>query len=185
MHIAGVAFRKSCFAVAEVVLPVSAEMFVITKGFDPVFVLLKLLSPFIQGSGVVGANVVKIQRPEVSFFGRRSDHGGNRWYTTSGEDAGADVVDFFEVSFVAMIGHGDALYHGGPGGLQEVRDFGEIGGEVFMAYGFDHFDGDNAVEFALQFSVVFFDDGDLATRSFILHSFQGIMKLFLRDGGGR
>ena len=120
----------------------------------------KVGSPAAQGFGVVGADVFQVHGFQVT-----SGHHGvldcrNGWQEAAGENITLDEVDAVFGFFVAPVVDGDGLNHGNAIGLQQLADGLEVGVQVLVANGFDHFHRYQLVEGALQLAVVFFQQGD-------------------------
>ena len=102
----------------------------------------------------------------------------------AGEDVFLDPVDAGAVSVVALVGDGDDLEKREAIGGEEVFAGPEVVGEVAVAHGFEHFDGDDPVELAGEVSVVDELKGDAVVESFFPGALAGEVELFLGEGDG-
>ena len=88
------------------------NFFIISEFGNLILILKKTQPPFTKGAAVIA----KIK----NIAGRKSDF----WATASTmaeiegtllpEIPGSDIINFFEVLGISMVGHGDCLNHGGP-----------------------------------------------------------------------
>src|SRR5665213_4403820 len=153
LHHVGAAGAETGFAVAEVEAPQPAEAFVEAQGADVVPGRLEATAPLGQGGGVVLAEPgdgLPLQARAIGFLPQAGFAGEH----AAREDVFAHEVRVPAIDREQFVADGDDLQAGAATGREDLADLGEIGRPIGFAHRLEHLDRGDAVEMALDVSVI-------------------------------
>src|SRR5690606_10158539 len=140
VHVADRALHEAALAVAQVELPHADEAFVVTLAAHFVELVHETLAPVAQRERVAGADVFQVHQAQVAGARRGAGERADAGNEAAGEDEALDEVHRTQRLFVAMVLDGDGLDQGQALWLEQRGALGQVGVEVLVADGFDHFD---------------------------------------------
>jgi len=177
-----VSSAEAGLAVFEVVIPSANEGFVEAKLGELFGGSIKAFVPVAECFDVVGTEVFEVVEEHVGGFSEDVIDAADAHEEGAGEDHFLDPIDTFGEALVSVVGDGDHLDGEEACRLEDFVALGEEGFVEFVADCFDHFDGDDFIEGALDVAVVLDTDLELVFQAGVLDALAGVGGLCFGDG---
>ena len=177
-----VSSAEAGLAVFKIVIPSANEGFVEAKFGELFGGGVEALMPVAEGFDVVDSEVFEVVEEHVGGLGEDIIDAADAHEEGAGEDHFLNPIDALGEALVSIIGDSDHLDGEEAFGFQDLVALGEEGFVELVADGFDHFDGDDFIEGALDVAVVLDADLELVFEAGVLDALAGVCGLCFGDG---